>query len=118
MIIGVNVRSDRVTGKPKGFAFVTFENPDCAQAAIRAMNGFTFQGRALKVSLASLRGQNTTPSVPVDDSWKTVPAAAKSKTQNKQAKKGDGKEAKPVRTWDQWAGPLPSTPMDSKSAKK
>ncbi len=82
------------------------------------MNGFNLQGRPLKVSFASLRGQNKTSAEPVDDSWKTIPAPAKSKTQNKQAKKGDRKETKPVRTWDQWAGPLPSTSTGPKPVKK
>ncbi len=42
---------DFATGKSKGFAFVEFETPDQAQAAL-AMDGQDFQGRSLKVSIA------------------------------------------------------------------
>ena len=33
-IIGINVREDRQTGKPKGFAFVTFEEEAAAAQAM------------------------------------------------------------------------------------
>ena len=45
----VNVIMDRMTGKPRGFAFVEMENAD---AAIQALNGKDFQGRALTVNEA------------------------------------------------------------------
>ena len=47
--------TDRETGRPRGFAFVTFENPAAAQDAQSALDGKDFQGRALRVSEA----QNT-----------------------------------------------------------
>jgi len=112
----VNVRADRITNKPKGFAFVTFENPEAAQAAIRGRNGFSIQGRPLKVALASLRGQQLGgTSEPVDNSWKTVPTT---KDNKKSSNNKDGKSTtKPaVRTWDHWAGP--SGPSTANSAPK
>ena len=48
-ISSVNVIMDRMTGKPRGFAFVEMENGD---AAIQALNGQDFQGRALTVNEA------------------------------------------------------------------
>ena len=46
----VNLIQDRVTGRPRGFAFVTMATPEGAQAAIQALNGSTFAGRPLTVN--------------------------------------------------------------------
>lgn len=43
---------DRETGKPRGFAFVTFEEDDAAQRALRDLNGKEFAGRPLTVNEA------------------------------------------------------------------
>jgi len=51
----VNLMQDRVTGKARGFGFVTMETKEGADAAIRALNGKEFQGRALKVNEARPR---------------------------------------------------------------
>ena len=48
----VNVINDRDTGRPRGFAFVEMDN---AEAAINALNGHEFEGRALNVSVARQR---------------------------------------------------------------
>ncbi|MHC4718607.1 MAG: RNA recognition motif domain-containing protein [Planctomycetota bacterium] len=48
----VFVPTDRGTGRPRGFAFVTMPNADQAQAAIEALNGKELEGRALSVSEA------------------------------------------------------------------
>jgi len=48
----VSLISDRETGRSKGFAFVEFENDDEAKAAIDALNGQDFGGRALVVNEA------------------------------------------------------------------
>ncbi|HEV7923698.1 MAG TPA: RNA-binding protein [Thermoanaerobaculia bacterium] len=51
----VYLPSDRETGRPRGFAFVTYENADDAQQAITKYNGFEFSGRALRVNAAEDR---------------------------------------------------------------
>ena len=50
----VNVIMDRETGRARGFAFVEM-NDEGAQAAMEALNGFEFGGRALKVNEARQR---------------------------------------------------------------
>jgi cold-inducible RNA-binding protein len=47
-----NLITDRVTGQPRGFAFVTMSSPEEAQKAITAMNGVELDGRALTVNEA------------------------------------------------------------------
>lgn len=49
------VISDRSTGQSKGFGFVEMSNNEEAQAAISALNGTDFGGRALKVNEAQPR---------------------------------------------------------------
>lgn len=51
----VNVITDKITGKPRGFAFVTMESKESAEAAIRALNGTDWHGRALTVNEARAR---------------------------------------------------------------
>jgi RNA recognition motif-containing protein len=50
----VKVVTDRETGRPRGFAFVEMD-PAGAEAAIKAMNGKDFGGRALRVNEAQER---------------------------------------------------------------
>ncbi len=50
-----NLVTDRATGRPRGFAFVTMGSPEEAQKAIDALNGKELGGRALNVSLARPR---------------------------------------------------------------
>jgi RNA recognition motif-containing protein len=49
------VITDRGTGRSKGFGFVEFANDAEAKAAIAALNGRDFNGRALTVSEARPR---------------------------------------------------------------
>lgn len=48
----VKLIKDRVTNEPRGFGFVTMNNDEHAQAAITALNGFTFEGNRLRVNEA------------------------------------------------------------------
>ena len=50
----VAIITDRDTGRPRGFGFVTMED-DGARAAIEALNGNEFEGRALTVNEAKPR---------------------------------------------------------------
>ncbi len=51
----VNLMQDRATGKSRGFAFVTMATKEAADAAIQALNGKDFKGRALTVNEARPR---------------------------------------------------------------
>ena len=50
-----NLMVDRMTNRPRGFAFVTMSTPEEAQKAIDAMNGKELDGRALTVNIARPR---------------------------------------------------------------
>jgi cold-inducible RNA-binding protein len=51
-VTDVYIASDRETGRPRGFAFVTMGTADEAKAAIEKMNGFDLDGRQLTVNEA------------------------------------------------------------------
>ena len=51
-VVEANLMSDRTTGRPRGFAFVTMGSPEEAQKAIDAMNGAQMDGRSLTVNEA------------------------------------------------------------------
>ena len=48
----VAVITDRDTGRPRGFAFVTMRDDNAARAAIDGLNGKDLDGRALNVNEA------------------------------------------------------------------
>ncbi|KAK1443100.1 RNA-binding domain RBD containing protein [Babesia gibsoni] len=50
-VISSRIASDKNTGKHKGYAFVSYDNPESAAQAIQHLNGFTILGKRLKVSL-------------------------------------------------------------------
>ena len=54
-ITEVSIVTDRETGRSRGFAFVTMPQDTQAQAAITALNGLEFEGRALTVNEARPR---------------------------------------------------------------
>jgi len=51
-VVEANLMMDRMTGRSRGFAFITYSTPDEAQKAIAAMNGAQLDGRALTVNIA------------------------------------------------------------------
>ena len=46
----VKIITDRETGRSKGFAFVTLGDQSQLNGAIEALNGYDYQGRALRVN--------------------------------------------------------------------
>ena len=56
-----NLMMDRMSGRPRGFAFVTMSNADEAQKAIDALNGKDLDGRALTVNVARPREERSGP---------------------------------------------------------
>ena len=54
-VVEANLMMDRVTGKPRGFGFITMSTPEEAQKAIDSLNGTELDGRALTVNIARPR---------------------------------------------------------------
>ena len=52
VVVEARVMMDRVSGRPRGFAFVTMETEEEAQKAIEGMNGATLHDRNLTVNIA------------------------------------------------------------------
>jgi RNA recognition motif-containing protein len=50
-----NLMMDRMSGRPRGFGFVTMSSAEEAQKAIAALNGAQLDGRALTVNIAKPR---------------------------------------------------------------
>jgi cold-inducible RNA-binding protein len=51
----VAMPTDRETGRPRGFAFVTMGNPEMAETAARQLDGTVLDGRPLRVNEAQER---------------------------------------------------------------
>ena len=51
-VVEANLMMDRMSGKPRGFGFVTMSTPEEAQKAIDALNGASLDGRNLTVNIA------------------------------------------------------------------
>jgi RNA recognition motif-containing protein len=51
-VVEANLMTDRVSGRPRGFGFVTMSSPEEAQKAIDALNGANLDGRNLTVNEA------------------------------------------------------------------
>jgi len=51
----VAVISDRDTGRPRGFGFITMNNDDEARSAMEELNGKDLEGRALNINEARER---------------------------------------------------------------
>ena len=59
VVVEANIMTDRATGRPRGFAFVTMSTPEEAQAAINGLNGASLDGRALTVNEAKPREERS-----------------------------------------------------------
>ena len=58
-VVEANLMMDRMTGKPRGFGFITMSTPEEAQKAISALNGTELDGRALTVNIARPREERS-----------------------------------------------------------
>src|SRR5262245_36901890 len=58
-VLEANLMVDRMTGRARGFGFVTMSTPEEAQKAIEAMNGKDVDGRALTVNIARPREERS-----------------------------------------------------------
>ena len=54
-VVETDVMMDKMSGRPRGFAFVTMSTAEEAQKAISALNGAQLDGRALTVNVARPR---------------------------------------------------------------
>lgn len=58
-VLGIRLPTDRETGQPKGFGYVTFSSVAEATAALEAMNGSYIEGRPIRLDYSSPRPQNS-----------------------------------------------------------
>ncbi len=58
-VLETNLMTDRVSGRPRGFGFITMSTPAEAQNAIDALNGQQVDGRTLTVNIAKPREERT-----------------------------------------------------------
>lgn len=54
-VLETNLMMDRMTGRPRGFGFVTMSTPEEAEKAIQALHGAQLDGRPLTVNVARPR---------------------------------------------------------------
>ncbi len=57
-VLEVKIITDRVTGRSKGFGFVTMETEDDAMRAIQELNGKELDGRKLTINEARPQKEN------------------------------------------------------------
>jgi RNA recognition motif-containing protein len=58
-VLEANLLQDRVTGRSRGFGFVTMSNDQEAEKAIAGLNGAEMRGRALTVNVARPREERS-----------------------------------------------------------
>jgi RNA recognition motif-containing protein len=63
-VVDAKVPTDRETGRPRGFAFVEFEDDEAAQKSITLLNGRDLKGRPLRVNEAENRPPRPAGSAP------------------------------------------------------
>lgn len=63
-VVDIFLPNDRVTGRPRGFAFVEFSSEDEAATAIAKLNGQDLEGRPLRINEAEDRPRNRPPRAP------------------------------------------------------
>jgi len=56
-VVEANLMMDRMTGRPRGFGFVTMEDARDAEEAVKELDGTAFMGRDIKVNLAKEKPQ-------------------------------------------------------------
>lgn len=56
-VTDVSIPTDRLTGRPRGFGFVTFSTEEAGKSAMDAMNSRELGGRAIKVTEARPAGE-------------------------------------------------------------
>ena len=52
-VLKVRLVTDQETGKPRGFAFIEYEDPQAALSAIRNMNECELNGRRIRVNFSN-----------------------------------------------------------------
>ena len=58
-VVEANLMMDRMSGRPRGFGFVTMSTAEEAQKAIDALNGASVDGRNLTVNVAKPREERS-----------------------------------------------------------
>jgi RNA recognition motif-containing protein len=58
-VLEANLMTDRMTGRPRGFGFVTMSTEEEAQKAVEGLNGSTLDNRALTVNVARPREERS-----------------------------------------------------------
>src|SRR4051812_25555864 len=58
-VLEANLMTDRMTGRPRGFGFVTMSTEEEAQKAVEGLNGTQLDNRALTVNVARPREERS-----------------------------------------------------------
>jgi cold-inducible RNA-binding protein len=58
-VVEANLITDRMTGRARGFGFVTMSTEDEANKAVEALNGASLDGRSLTVNVAKPREERS-----------------------------------------------------------
>jgi RNA recognition motif-containing protein len=58
-VVEANLITDRMTGRARGFGFVTMSTNEEAENAVNALNGTSLDGRAMTVNVARPREERT-----------------------------------------------------------